>query len=177
VVSNVSVGRPDLYEVFLGLYDVPAYVRRARAVEQACEDLLERCRRRRAELLREVCDRVARLRPEIAGTGILAELEAALPPLAEGPAEPLRPRQLRREVSELAAAVERFNGAWAGFLGRLDLLPVNALREGYNRYYLLEKECALRSPSLARRGYQPLDPLTLDEVAALFPPLPVPNPH
>ena len=57
----------------------------------------------------------------------------------------------------------------------MDLGPVNEVREGYNRYYLLEKECALRSPLLARQGFVRLNPLTVDDLAALLPPLPVPQ--
>jgi hypothetical protein len=53
--------------------------------------------------------------------------------------------------------------------------PLNELRDGYNRYYLLEKECAIRSVALARRGFTPLPPLTLDDLAVLLPPLPVPQ--
>ena len=173
-MSDVSLGRPDLYALFLSLYDVPADVRRARAVEQAYDDLLTRCRQRREELLRDVRERLGRLRSSPAAAR-LAELEAAVQPLPESSATPLRPRQVQRELQELTASVERFNAAWAEFLRRLDLSGVNDLREGYNRYYLLEKECAMRSPSLARRGYQPLVPLTLEEVAAAFPPLPVPQ--
>jgi hypothetical protein len=52
---------------------------------------------------------------------------------------------------------------------------VNGLREGYNRYYLLEKECALRSPRLARQGFVRLPAVTVDDLAAQLPPLPVPQ--
>ncbi|HVS34068.1 MAG TPA: hypothetical protein VMS17_00705, partial [Gemmataceae bacterium] len=55
----------------------------------------------------------------------------------------------------------------------VDVHRVNDLRDGYNRYYLLEKECALRSPRLARQGYRPLAPLTVQELEALMPPLPM----
>jgi hypothetical protein len=57
----------------------------------------------------------------------------------------------------------------------VDLSQVNALRDGYNRYYVLEKECASRSPRTARHGFRPLPPLTADDLAALLPPLPVPR--
>ena len=60
-------------------------------------------------------------------------------------------------------------------LEETDLTEVNALREGYNRYYLLEKECAVRSARLARQGFRRLEPVTLEELAALLPPLPVPH--
>jgi hypothetical protein len=56
----------------------------------------------------------------------------------------------------------------------IDLTALNAGRADYNRYYLLEKECAVRSPSIARQGYSPLDAVTHDELLAAFPPLTVP---
>jgi hypothetical protein len=49
------------------------------------------------------------------------------------------------------------------------------LRENYNRYYVLEKECATHSASVARQGYRPLAPLMHDELARRIPPLPVPQ--
>jgi hypothetical protein len=71
--------------------------------------------------------------------------------------------------------VQGFNRRWSPFLETVDLTGLNRLRDGYNRFYVLEKECVVRSPRLARQGYLPLPPMTLDELAALFPPLPVPR--
>ena len=53
----------------------------------------------------------------------------------------------------------------------VDLARVNQLRDGYNRYYVLEKECAVRSPKVARQGFRPLPPLTTADLAAELPPL------
>jgi hypothetical protein len=61
------------------------------------------------------------------------------------------------------------------FLANVDLTAVNELREGYNRYYVLEKECAVRSARIARQGFTPLPPLTHDELMSQFPLLPVPR--
>jgi hypothetical protein len=55
------------------------------------------------------------------------------------------------------------------------LNQVNDLRDGYNRYYVLEKECAVRSFRLARQGFCPLEPLTVEDITALFPLLHVPD--
>ena len=52
---------------------------------------------------------------------------------------------------------------------------VNDKRDGYNRYYVLEKACALRSDTLARLGFSPLPPMDLAELRAHLPPLPVPR--
>ena len=38
----------------------------------------------------------------------------------------------------------------------IDLTHVNKLRDGYNRYYVLEKECALRNVRLAALGFDPV---------------------
>jgi hypothetical protein len=72
-------------------------------------------------------------------------------------------------------SLERFNERWQRYVYQLDLAPVNEVREDYNRYYLLEKECAMRNGNLARRGFTRMTPLTHAELAALFPPLPVPR--
>jgi hypothetical protein len=76
---------------------------------------------------------------------------------------------------ELCSSLERFNRLWRGHLDELSLDSVNDERAKYNRYYVLEKECALRSASLARKGFVPLDPLTIQELAVLLPQLPVPQ--
>jgi hypothetical protein len=119
------------------------------------------------------------VRPHLAGdeeVGVLEALEEALQPRLRAPVEPARSaRAVRRALRELVASLERFNRRWREFLPTVDLGRVNELREGYNRYYLLEKECALRSPALARQGFRPLPPLTLADLEALLPPLPVPQ--
>src|SRR5205823_2559018 len=92
------------------------------------------------------------VRPHLAGdeeVGVLEGLESALEPRLRAPVAPTRSaRAVRRALRELVASLERFNRRWAEYLPTVDLRPVNELREGYNRYYLLEKECALRSPAL-----------------------------
>jgi hypothetical protein len=106
---------------------------------------------------------------------VLLELES-LAGTAERPKSPptASPRRLRRALRELCESLERFNQRWVAFLHSVDLGPINELRAGYNRYYILEKECAVRSPVLARQGFCRLEPLTTAELAALVPPLPVP---
>jgi hypothetical protein len=172
----------------LSQYDAPAYVRRARGVEGAREHLLARCRRQREEWLGMVRLRLATLH-DLAGDWsalgrwleeehcrALAELHAALSPKLRVPLEPTAsPRALRRALRELIASLERFNARWQRYLGEVDLGPLNAVRDGYNRYYVLEKECALRSAVLARVNFQPLPPFTRADLAALLPPLVVPT--
>ena len=180
-VSDVLIGGRDdnrLYNKVLSMYGVPAYARRARAVEDAYEDLIHRCRRQREEWLAEVRDRLGRL----LATGYrvrpgdwLEDLAAAVGVPELRPAPTLSRWRLRRSLRGLAEMVGRFNANWRSFVNGLDLDAVNQLRDGYNRFYLLEKECALRSATLAKVGFQPLPPLMRDELFALYPILPEPT--
>jgi hypothetical protein len=188
-VTEIPSFRPEdrLVGYVLGRYGEPPYARRGRAAEEAYASLLEHCRRRREELLADVRRLIGRLRalagdwaalrPLLADedqVAVLAELVTVLQPPDEPPA-PAGARRQRQALRDLADGVARFNTAWGDFLSGLDLTPVNALRDGYNRYYVLEKEIALRSPVLARRGFEPLPPLTVADLAERLPPLPVPR--
>jgi hypothetical protein len=84
-------------------------------------------------------------------------------------------RKLHRALRELQESLERFNGRWKEFVSGVDLSHINELRADYNRYYVLEKECAVRSPVLARQGFTRLEPFTKEHLLALLPPLPVPR--
>ncbi len=178
-----------LVNQFLAQYDAPAYVRRARAVQDAFDALLGRCRLRRDELLKMVrielgtlhalADGWHNLLPSLVDADqieVLERLHAELRPRLRVPvSRTSSASRLRRSLRTLAEAIGRFNRRWAEFVSGLDLGKINELRDGYNRYYLLEKECAVRSPRLARQGFHPLKPLTTDDVLALLPPLPVPR--
>ncbi len=119
------------------------------------------------------------LRPALADDDqldMLRRLHDELRPALRVPVAPTASaRALRRSAAALCASIVRFNRRWQEYLGGVDLAPLNALREGYNRHYVLEKECAVRSARLAREGFRRLAPLTAGELAALFPPLPVPR--
>ena len=181
----------DAYAVnqFLARYDAPAHVRRALRVQEAYEHLLARCRARRDEL-------AAVARAQLGVLQARAGAWEALTPFLFGEdqiavlrqlAETLRPnwrgrvavtasaRILRRDLRALRDSLERFNRRWLDHLGGLDLSEVNGERDRYNRYYLLEKECAMRSYRLAREGFRPLTPLDEAALAELLPPLPVPR--
>jgi hypothetical protein len=191
-VSDIHIpSREDGRQAFnelLAQYDGPAYLRRARRVQAAYDQLLDQCRRQRDEWLAMVRVRLGTLRglagtwealaPHLGDEGhtrLLEELWAALDPRPRLPVEPTTSvRALRAAVRELGESAERFNRRWLAFVGGLDLTALNDERARYNRYYLLEKECAVRSPYIARAGYKPLDPLTHEEVLAALPPLTVP---
>jgi hypothetical protein len=186
-----TLGRGDgrEFQELIAAYDAPAYVRRARGLEEAFVQLLIRCRGRREALLgmvrvqlgvlRGLAGDWAALRPLLADdeqVDLLRRLDEELRPQPRLPPEPTASkRALGRALDELRASLERFNRRWLAYLDEVDLGPVNELREGYNRYYVLEKECALRSARLARAGFRRLEPLTAEELVARLPPLPVPR--
>jgi len=185
----VTVGSEDARELreLMAHFDAPAYVRRARHVDGTYEQLLERCRCLRQEWLTMVRTRLGQLaalsdgweaiRPALSAGEELQSLrrlhDELRPELRIAPAPTESLRVLRRAAVALQGSIGRFNQRWSTFLGELDLVPLNRLRDEYNRYYVLEKECALRSPRLAREGFRPLRPLTVDDLAAQFPTLPV----
>src|SRR5436309_1877302 len=103
-------------------YDAPAYVRRARSVEAAYDDLIARCRKQRAEwllgvrlhlgALRAGARSWAALRPLLADDGQVRVLEQ-LHAEAGDPAVPMTGPSgrfgQRRVLAGLRASAERFN--------------------------------------------------------------------
>ena len=87
------------------------------------------------------------------------------------PAYARRARRVEDAYADLLDACRRQRDEW--------LEPVRwllgELRDGYNRFYVLEKECAVHSPVIARQGFRPLEPLTAADLVAALPPLPVPR--
>jgi hypothetical protein len=168
----------------LGQFDAPAYIRRARRVDDALACLLERCGGQREKALKPVRHRLEVLESVAGGRDVLAALLSHPEPVdliaelhqagAELSARPASSRRtLQRAVAELNDSVQAFNRRWTRFLEQVDLGPVNDARAGYNRYYVLEKECAVRSVQVARQGFQPLPPLMLEELKERFPCLPI----
>jgi hypothetical protein len=175
----------------LAMHGAPAYVRRAKQMEQGWETLVAHWRKRRDAELTMVRTRIAVLRA-LAGTwsvlrplvlddeqvALLQGLDADLRPELQQRLEPTGSGgKLRRALCELVDSVDRFNRHWSALLAGVDLTQVNELRDRYNRFYVLEKECAVRSPRVARQGFQPVAPATTAELAAALPVLPVPQLH
>jgi hypothetical protein len=172
-----------------GMFDAPAYIRRARGMDQALAHLLAGCRRQRQEWLAMPRLRLGTLyalagewealTPLLASSDDVAALagsyEELAPTLHAPPPITTSSRRLRRALEELIVSNERFNARWAAYLPTVDLSAVNASREGYNRYYVLEKACAMRSDLLARLGFEPRPMLTHADLAAMLPSLPVPR--
>jgi len=74
-------------------------------------------------------------------------------------------------------AIEEFNVDWQRYLETLSLDDLHRTIDGYNRYYVLEKECAVRSVRTALRGFVPKRKPTWMDFLERFPPLPTPPIH
>jgi hypothetical protein len=182
-----SEGREN--QLVIAQFDAPAYLRRARGVQEALEHLLRKGRAQRDEWLAMTKVSLGRLhalagdwsamRPLVADEAQLAVLEslhASLAPKLRAPVPPTSSqRVLRHALHRLVSSLERFNARWQDYLEKVDLGVIDRLRDGYNRYYVLEKSCALRSDRLAGYGFVPLPPLSVEELASHLPTLPVPK--
>lgn len=174
----------DVVRQMLGLYDAPAYVRRALQTESAIEAIFRRCQDQRSEWLKGV-----RLhwRSWNALAGADGRLETNLSEAARSVLAALRLRladedctvpgrsQLPRAAqvyANLGRSIARFNRRWTTFVETMDLAPVNASIDGYNRHYVFEKECVVGSARLALHGFVPLAPLTVRQLFDRWPPLP-----
>lgn len=171
---------------WVAAFDAPAYLRRARATEAAWEQILRRCSRQRAEWLQIPRLRLGILFARLDGShGLrahlldpgqfeeLAALHADWQPSLRMPVVKARSTaEIGAAIRQTALSFERFNRRWEQFLSRVDLTEVNRLRDGYNRYYVMEKECAVRSAVIALAGFRPLPAATIDDLRIAFPPLP-----
>lgn len=170
-------------------YSAPAYVRRARRVEDAWERLIASCGIRRDEFLKMPKLRLGVLHA-LAGDwsnlstcltdhgslSCLIELfECWQPRLRVRVERTVSSRKLRMAIGQLGTSFERFNRQWNEFVHKLDLREINTLRDEYNRFYVLEKECSVRSAAIAREGFRPLAPATIDDIFRVFPLLRVPE--
>lgn len=181
-----GLGSQDERQIFQRMtsyFDGPAFIRRIKRVEEAYRVLLEFLQNRRAENLEMARLRVGQL-VALAGDiealrlllvsesdlRLVRELHQELQPKLRLPLEPTRSeRTLRGAIGELNESIEAFNRRWRKLIEELDLTFLNNLREGYNRHYLLEKECALGSSPVARLGFQRLEPLTPAHLFEKFP--------
>ncbi len=150
-----------------GQYQAPAYARRALGVQQAYDDLIARCAAQRDEWLRGVRLHLGFVR-DAGGPEPTSDVAESLARL-NGLDEP------RRALAALRSSVARFNRRWVAFVAEIDVSEVNRRRDGYNRYYPIEKECALGSPLLATIGFHRLTPLATGDILAALPVLATPS--
>lgn len=178
----------QLFQKMMQAFDAPAFLRRGQHVEAAWRVLLDQCRRERRRLAEIPAMRLARLFAlagdwrRLIDEGLCTNTDADdleslysewLPTLKRPVARTAKKSQIVRSIQELLASFERFNARWSKYVRQLDLDHINALRDAYNRYYVLEKECATRSVRTARDGFTPLKPVTVDDILREFPLLPV----
>ncbi len=178
---SANLGQSDdrkLFQQFLGQYGGPAFARRARDVQLSYDALIAHCRAQREEWLTYVRlnlgtlfglagthDRLRAILGTDEQASYLNALHSQLQPRLRLPIEPTpRLSKLRGALAELDESVRFFNRRWQTFVRQLDLTKINALRDGYNRFYLMEKECALGSARVARQGFRKLEPLTAEDV-------------
>lgn len=167
----------------------PSFCRRGTAVEDAWNALVAKCREKHREIAAMAQLRLAtfiavsvghrELAVQLCSETELAYLESLHREwdyqLQIPVASATSVRQLQQPFAELQQSFRRFNDRWNGFVNKIDLSLNNRLRDNYNRYYLIEKECALWSPQIARRGFEPMQPLTHADVFAEFPLLRIPG--
>ncbi len=168
----------------LGLYDAPAFARRGIDLEYALTRVDARCRREREAMLEMVRLRLRQWAASASGPEAAPLVFAApiddLWPLADAPPPAWADRtatlrKLRSVARDLVASVRRFNHRWERFLDGLDFEPVNRLVDRYNRYYVLEKECTLRSARLAARHFEPKPRVSREILHQRYPNLPLPE--
>lgn len=165
-----------LSQKLIAAFDTPAFLRRANRVQAAWDQLLAECHNARDELLETPCWRLATLVtwPDwesriSAATG--NEYLLYLRSLSQEWDLPAVPASFRweKKFAELLRSFHQFNRQWETFLDQIDLEDLNKIREGYNRYYLIEKECALHSARTAAAGFQPLPPAGIADLRREFP--------
>ena len=176
---ELAVSDPEMRQL-LGMFDVPAFARRGQELEFALDHLQARLAREREDRLDMVRMRLrqwcAVATSPVDGLefvnvpALIKAVGASTPPVwASSPG----PRRRRMTVArDLLASVERFNRRWTAFLDKMNLGPINAMIDNYNRYYLLEKECAFGSSRAAGRNFRPVRPLTVEGLRADHPRLP-----
>ncbi len=181
---------PNTFQQVLGMYGGPAFVRRRKRIEATQDAIVRELEESFAKNLEIVRLRLGQLLA-LAGTWervgdflahpgedlpYLQTLHEKLQPRLRMPLEvALRDELVRGTLAELSEAMVFFNRRWRKRLGEVDLSSLNELREAYNRNYLLEKECAMGSPSAARRGFERLSPWTVFDLLERFPELKLPR--
>lgn len=171
-------------------FDDPAFVRRARKVDDLWQELLRQCRSTRRRMLK-----TPRMRLALLGALVGHDWSALAPVLAdqtdaerlERLSEEWKPalraevtattskRKTIRAVKQLIRSLDTFNDGWSEFVLGLNLAEVNRVREDYNNYYVLEKSCAFDSEQIGQAGFKRLLPVTPDHLLAEFPLLKVPR--
>lgn len=173
----------------LGQLGDPAFVRRARMVEDAERSFIAQCRVFRNELLDLAKMRMGRLaaiidhdwttlQAFVAGTESVFYLQNRYDewsPQLQLPVPPSsHPKKIRQALKELVASFEFFNKRWREYLDQLSFDGINGIRDEYNRYYVIEKSCAFQSDKIGQLGFVEKRPFTVDELLSQLPLLEIP---
>lgn len=178
-------------EPIRGAYGVPAYVRRLRNLEAAEQDLEARLTRLWFDHVRPVAAEMKAFLHLFANGQELWEF------LDEGHFFPacqetsalvsqhpdyhklsvrtgLFTAGRRTRYRTLGRAIRDFNQSWPSLTQTVDLEPINTLIADYNRWYPLERECAMRYAFHALDNFRPrpsVDPADLAWRRPLLPPI------
>ncbi|WP_145389507.1 hypothetical protein [Stieleria neptunia] len=163
----------------------PAFVTRGRRLDAAREQLRWACQTHRQTLLRgpslhlrKIAAMIhgdwSKLAPYLASPSqwrLVASFHEnwnrhAPPPWAN---QGLWAQRLDRPLRQLRDSIDRFNRAWQGHLDGFDLEPINQTIADFNQYYVLEKACAFGREDIARRGFEPIPPVTRQSLLDEFP--------
>jgi len=172
------------------LGELPAYVRRDRAVEEAIERFHATLAAERIERLEITALKVRRLvdlgekalrAHDDLDHDALAELRKELEPLeayrrvrARAPEKP-RAADVKRALTEVRRSVQRFNTAWDLRLADEEsYAQVNERIEGYNRWYAFERQCALKHVPISQVRFAAIAPVTAADAGERHPTLSCP---
>jgi hypothetical protein len=168
----------------LGLFDVPAFARRGRDLEEAIGRLDGRLAHERFALLEMARVRLKQWAAVSTDAGDWSDVFerpvdglytqcGAEPP--EWSAEPASLRRRQTVARDLVASLARFNQRWIHRVDQVKLDAINAQIDMYNRYYILEKECVLGSSKLASRYFVPRPLLSRERIMMVHPTLSLPE--
>lgn len=172
----------EMFQQLIACFDTPSYMRRSRSVQAEWNAVKSACERRRAQWLEMPLLRLAQLRQAVAGqwaavpglSAVGSQLQTLYDTHQPQLAVPVEPdlQSASSRLLLLQDSFARFNRRWRKFVQDYDLSVLNRLRRDYNEFYLLEKECAMISPKIARRGFTPLDAAGPQDLLREFPLLP-----
>ena len=164
----------------------PAFLRRARGLTAALENLDRKLTRERLAMLhgprlhlRTIAVAVhqdwTKLKPYLRNPARAVDFEFWFEqwnrdmPVPDWAGKHRLVKNLNRPLRDLNASIQRFNKDWIPFLIRYDLTPVNEVIQGYNDYFVLEKACAFGNESLAKKGFERVDEVTHEMILKKFP--------
>lgn len=186
---NGAAGDP-IAQLVLGQFDAPAFIRRAKSVEMDTETLFHKCKKHRNGWLHQPQRAFHAIKSRVGGTppdwqrllawskqpeqiAYLRDLDPFLEPALRFPPKPSRWFWgISQEIEILRKQIKGFNQAWLEWVQELDLSEINNARDGYNKWYLLEKECSILSCAVASQGFVPLTLLTPGDILSWFPLIP-----